>query len=244
VSRRIQLSDSSTDPHFLVWPRDPAHPQNIHNNCFSYAVGDVETINNYADRTSDVLRQPEPGDAIGMPAKIYTPAHGFNAQSIRTLAIMTGLQEVSVSEYEPLPLPERGQRLVAMVFLTGQDLATTQYHWLRQGPDRLFTAHIPEQGPSDRDVRGRLIRDPRHSYFSRNQQGPYFFLIPEQGLPLKMQPPWDRLITNLHDQRHSPSGQRAQAAIFNEMAALVDRVKFPVVKAKLEKLARLGLQGT
>jgi hypothetical protein len=230
---RMKGPTRSADPHYLNWPRPRQHPQNVNNNCFSYAVGNHATVTEFADRMTPAIRQPDPGDNIGMPAKIYTLAHGYNAQSFCRLAELSGLKPLQVPEFGLLPKLPAGERLVAMVFLPSQDIAATNYHWVRQGPDGLFTGHVPEEGPTDRDSYGHIVTDPRYAQYRQNQQGPFFFSVPEQGLDLRMKAPWPDLVHKAYMlQLGQPPGfiSRELGKTFAHMAQLIDDQHFPKVR--------------
>lgn len=221
----------SHDPHFLNWPRQPSHPQNVNNNCFSYAVGNKVTIEQYADRDHPAIRQPEPGDAIGLPTKIYSLAHGFKASTICTLAAKMKMMPIKVADHDGLPEAPQGKRLVVMWFLPAAKAANAMYHWARQDPvdpanpkaPRVFTGKMADEVPSSRDSRGHVITDPRYAHFRAGQEGPFFFFVPEEGLDLAMHKDWVRPVIDAYDSQKDMKHGRPVSelgAAFSSMATL------------------------
>jgi len=238
----------SHDPHFLNWPRRPNDPKNLFNNCFSFAVGNADSQNNFANRDHPAIRQPEPGDAIGMPAKIYTLAHGFTAATICQLfSKMEGVEQVKVNDYDRLPEAPEGKRMVAMWFLppVGGKISSAMYHWAKQEPadpanpnaPRLFNGKMADEPPSTKDARGNDIVDPRYATFRPNQEGPFFFFIPEEGLNLHMHPDWVGPVTKAYDHQAKLREGKPVPELSDAFSAMAGLIK-PGTDARLESFVR------
>lgn len=236
---------TSTDPRYLLFrEHKPSSDLVRHNNCASYAMGNDATIHDYASRTHPLLTKPEPGDGAGIPYKLYRIAFDYSVDGAIKMTEANGAILLGTGFIGALPEAPSGYRRVAMFF--GGLLENAQYHFLREGPDGLWTQKNCEFPARDRDNQQNLITDPREAYFHGYPKGPWLFAVPENGIEMRMSREWTQLLPLLNAQlqvfKKNPAPDSCLAGYFRDAAVLLSG-RHDHLASAMEAFAGLVSQG-
>lgn len=175
----------STDPRYLLLKNAPDIDLVKRNNCVSYAISSDDTVLDYSKRPHPLLQQPDLGDAVGVPWKLYQLALGYGLEGPLELAELNGLKRLHIDHKHPLKEPDvpKGHYLVAMFYSGEQTPAhQRQYHFIRKGADGVWTHKFCDDPVSLLDQQNKPL-NPFKSYYGL---GPYFFAVPEGGVEMRM----------------------------------------------------------
>lgn len=224
----------STDPRYLLLKNAADIDLVKRNNCVSYAVSTDNTVLDYAKRPHPLLQQPDLGDAVGVPWKLYQLVLGYGVEGPLELAELHGLKRVHADPQQPLKEPDvpNGHYLVAM-FYSGEQ---SQYHFIRKGADGVWTHKFGDDPVSLLDHQNKPL-NPFKSYYGL---GPYFFAVPEGGVEMRMpQAQADHMIAlnaALKDYKQSGQPSPQLAALLTEAADSIGN-KHMRVSQGLHKMA-------
>lgn len=194
----MKQMQTSTDPRYLLFrEHKPSSTFIQNNNCASYALGNEATIQAHASRTHPLLTKPEPGDGVEIPYKIYREAFGYSVEGVIEMVEANGAILLKDNPSGKLPeVPAGYQRAAMFYFDAGRN---SQYHFMREGPDGLWTHKNCEFPVRDQDPKGNLIRDPRYVSFHSYPRGPWLFAVPQDGLQMRLSQAWSELLPRLND---------------------------------------------
>jgi len=206
---------------------------NLGNNCYSYAVGNLDSITDLKSR-AHAEATPQPGDASGIPKHILLLMQHRSMPFWLRLAERDGLRRLGVGPHDELPTLAPHERLVAMSY----HLQNKDYHWLRRERNGLWT-HKADSGrpPSWFDHNRQLITDPRRAELSLNYPGFVFFAAPVEGVEVRMQRPWLKFFNSLDDAAYG--NYQVLRHRLHDLSALVEP-DFPVMSDYLIDLAGHG----
>lgn len=88
-----------------------------------------------------------------------------------------------------------------------------------------------------KDGNGHVIIDPRYANFRVNQQGPFFFFIPEEGLDLSMHPDWVEPIKQAYDHQKKLALGKPVPELGEAFSTIATLIK-PGTDPKLESLVK------
>lgn len=168
---------------------------NLTNNCYSYAVADIDSILDF-DSRPHAEAAPQPGDASGVPKNILLLLQHRSLSFWLNLAERDGLRRIHLNHNEDIPEVGGNERLVVVSY----NLQAKDYHWMRQEKNGLWT-HKPgsRRPPSWYDANRQLITDPRRADLKENFQGFVFFAVPMQGIDVRMRKNWLKFFNSLDD---------------------------------------------
>jgi hypothetical protein len=174
-----------------------AEPEQLNtaNNCYSYAVGQLESIIDFKSR-AHAEATPQPGDASGIPKNILLLLHYRSLPFWIKLAERDGLRRLDVGPNDLLPELGPDERLVALSY----NLKHKDYHWLRREKNGFWT-HKADSGrpPSWFDFNRQLITDPRRADLKYEYPGFVFFAAPVEGIEVRMKKEWLKFFNSLDD---------------------------------------------
>jgi hypothetical protein len=168
---------------------------NLANNCYSYAVADIDSILDFSWRPH-AEATPQPGDHSGIPKNILLLLHYRSLPFWIKLAQRDGLRRLEVNANDDLPELGKDERLVVLTY----DLQYKDYHWLRREKNGLWTHKADSKRPPTWfDSNRQLMTDPRRADLKYNFQGFVFFAAPLHGIDVRMQKPWLKFFNSLDD---------------------------------------------
>ncbi len=173
-----------------------APPQDLlnnHNNCYSYAAGNLQSILDIKTR-SHAEAAPQPGDGSGIPKNILLLLQYRSLAFWIRMAERDGLRRVPVRSSEPLPILSPYERLVALTY----NAEKKDFHWLRREQNDLWT-HKPgsRKPPTWYDEQRQLITDPRTAELWEYNTVCVFFAVPINGVEVRMKKDWLRFFNSL-----------------------------------------------
>jgi hypothetical protein len=173
----------------------PPQALNRANNCYSYAVGNLDSILDVQSR-GHAEATPQPGDSSGTPKSILLLLKHRTLPFWINMAERDGLRRLDLRGDEPLPRLPPQRRLVVLTYST----RARDYHWLRREQNGLWT-YKPDsiRPPTWYDEQRQLISDPRHAALWDYNTAFVFFTIPVGGIEVRMRKDWRLFFNSLDD---------------------------------------------